>query len=88
MIFVSWNVIHSRVGCPERGWRRSHDVNAVCPGPTETQMMKDIARGGMFPALIRPDEIAEVVLFLASQNSSAITGTAIDAFGPNHPLFR
>ena len=64
------------------------DVNAVCPGPTDTQMMKDIARGNLFPALIRPEEIAEVVLFLASESSSAITGTAIDAFGLNNPLFR
>ena len=64
------------------------DVNAVCPGPTETQMMKEIARGSLFPVLIRPEEIAEVVLFLASQHSSAITGTAIDAFGPNNPLFQ
>ena len=63
------------------------DVNAICPGPTETRMMKDIARGSLFPALIRPEEIAEVVLFLASQHSTAITGTAIDAFGPNNPLF-
>ena len=64
------------------------DVNAICPGPTETRMMKDIARGSLFQSLIRPEEIAEVVLFLASQHSSAITGTAIDAFGPNNPLFR
>ena len=34
------------------------------------------------------EEIAEAVLFLASQQSSAITGTTIDAFGPNNPLFR
>lgn len=64
------------------------DVNAVCPGPTETRMMQQIARGGLFPVLMHPEEIAEVVLFLASQQSSAITGTAIDAFGPNNPLFR
>ena len=64
------------------------DVNAVCPGPTETRMMQQIARGGLFPVLMNPEEIAEVVLFLASQQSSAITGTAIDAFGPNNPLFR
>jgi len=64
------------------------DVNAVCPGPTDTRMMKDIARGNLFPALTRPEEIAEVVLFLVSEASSAITGTAIDAFGLNNPLFR
>jgi 3-oxoacyl-[acyl-carrier protein] reductase len=64
------------------------DVNAVCPGPTDTRMMQEIARGGVYPGLMRPEEIAEVVLFLASPESSAITGTAIDAFGANNPLFR
>ena len=64
------------------------DVNAVCPGPTDTRMMQEIARGGVYPALTPPEEIAEVVLFLASPESSAITGTAIDAFGTNNPLFR
>ncbi len=64
------------------------DVNAICPGPTDTRMMKDLAREGMFPALTRPEEIAEIVLFLASESSSAITGTAIDAFGPNNPIFK
>jgi len=64
------------------------DVNAVCPGPTETRMMQQIARESLYPVLIHPEEIAEVVLFLASQQSSAITGTTIDAFGPNNPLFR
>jgi len=34
-----------------------------------------------------PDEIAEVAVFLASDESSAITGTAIDAFGGGNPLF-
>ncbi len=64
------------------------DVNAVCPGPTDTPMMQQIGRSGLYPVLMHPDEIAEIVLFLASRESSAITGTAIDAFGPNNPLFR
>lgn len=63
------------------------DVNAVCPGPTETRMMQQIARTNVFSVMIQPEEIAEVVLFLASEQSSAITGTAIDAFGPNSPVF-
>jgi enoyl-[acyl-carrier-protein] reductase (NADH) len=33
-------------------------------------------------------EIAEVALFLASDAASAITGTAIDAFGAANPLLR
>jgi NAD(P)-dependent dehydrogenase (short-subunit alcohol dehydrogenase family) len=64
------------------------DVNAVCPGPTETKMMQDIGRGNLFPFKTQPEEIAEIVLFLASQQSSAITGTNIDAFGPNNPIFK
>ena len=35
---------------------------------------------------MRPEEIAEVAVFLASDASSAITGTAIDAFGAGNPL--
>ena len=34
-----------------------------------------------------PDEIAQLALFLSSDASSAVTGTAIDAFGTANPLF-
>ena len=34
-----------------------------------------------------PDEIAQLALFLASDASSAVTGTAVDAFGTTNPLF-
>jgi len=63
-------------------------VNAVCPGGTATQMMDDIAHASGRTDLMRPEEIAEVVLFLALPESSAITGTAIDALGMSNPLFR
>lgn len=36
---------------------------------------------------MQPEEIAEVALFLASSASSAITGTAIEAFSAANPLF-
>jgi NAD(P)-dependent dehydrogenase (short-subunit alcohol dehydrogenase family) len=36
---------------------------------------------------MRPEEIATLTVFLASDHSSAITGTAIDAFGGRNPLF-
>ena len=33
-------------------------------------------------------EIAELAMFLASSSASAITGTAIDAFGATNPIFQ
>lgn len=64
------------------------DVNAVCPGGTDTRMLRDIDHARSRSGLMRPEEIAAVVLFLASPDSSAITGTAVDAFGMSNPLFR
>ena len=63
-------------------------VNCVCPGGVETEMLKML--GGVTPdrKLMTPEEMANVILYLASDDSSAITGTTIDAFGPTHPLFR
>jgi NAD(P)-dependent dehydrogenase (short-subunit alcohol dehydrogenase family) len=62
-------------------------VNCVCPGGTDTEMMRQIALSGPGRQLMAPGEIANVILFLASDESSAITGTSVDAFGPTNPLF-
>ena len=62
-------------------------VNCICPGGVETEMMRQITHGNVPSNLMHPDEIAQVALFLASDASSAITGTAIDAFGASNPLF-
>jgi len=35
-----------------------------------------------------PSEIATLCSFLVSENSSAVTGATIDAYGPSNPLFR
>jgi NAD(P)-dependent dehydrogenase (short-subunit alcohol dehydrogenase family) len=66
------------------------DVNCICPGGVDTEGMRE-AFGSRVQAdskLMKPEEIAEVALFLASEASSAITGTAIDAFGLTNPVFR
>ncbi len=62
-------------------------VNCICPGGVDTEMMRQITHGGPTDKLMRSEEIAAVALFLAGDESSAITGTSIDAFGPSNPLF-
>jgi NAD(P)-dependent dehydrogenase (short-subunit alcohol dehydrogenase family) len=66
------------------------DVNAICPGAVDTRMVDEISVGRKadLGPLMRPDEIAKVALFLASDDSSAISGTAIDAVGHTRPIFR
>lgn len=67
------------------------DVNCICPAGVDTEGYREaFGAGAMHDAakLLRPEEIASVVLFLASPESSAVTGTAIDAFGTRNQLFR
>ena len=71
-------------------------VNAVCPGWVETRMFRQEAEtrgvtleayrehaGAQHPIgrIGRPEEIAQVVLFLASEDASYITGTLVVADG-------
>lgn len=66
-------------------------VNCICPGAVDTEGYRDMmASRGRAPdsAAMQAEEIAELAVFLASGAASAITGTAIDAFGAANPLFR
>ena len=66
------------------------NVNCICPGGTDTEGYRDAfnSRGREEqPNLMLPEEIANVAVFLSSTKASAVTGTAIDAFGGNNPLF-
>ena len=70
-------------------------VNAVCPGPTDTEMYRQAAEsegmtGKVFfgmakgiPArrLGQPEEIAATVAFLLSEGSAYITGQALSVSG-------
>ena len=65
-------------------------VNAVCPGLIDTEMVRatiDDARcaayAGSFPIprLGRPEEVAELVAFLASDRAAYITGASLDING-------
>jgi NAD(P)-dependent dehydrogenase (short-subunit alcohol dehydrogenase family) len=61
-------------------------VNGICPGAVATDMY--ISTYGDRPNMTQPVEIAELALFLASDRSTALTGTSIDAFGATNPLFQ
>ena len=66
------------------------DVNCICPGGVDTEGFREAFdnRGREEnPKLMLPEEIAALALFLASDSSSALTGTAVDAFGGTNPLF-
>jgi NAD(P)-dependent dehydrogenase (short-subunit alcohol dehydrogenase family) len=70
-------------------------VNALCPGLVDTPMLQRFAAAQPDPAavmtalageqplgrLARPEECAEAVLFLASEASSFVTGTALPLDG-------
>src|SRR5215475_9127285 len=72
-------------------------VNAICPGPTRTEliesviraraaatgtdfdtMAKEYVRATALKRMILPEEVADLALFLASPQSDAITGQAVD----------
>ncbi len=65
-------------------------VNAVCPGLIDTEMVRatiDDARCDAYarkfpiPRLGRPEEVAELVAFLASDRAAYITGASLDING-------
>lgn len=72
-------------------------VNAVCPGPTRTELIESViraraaatgtdfetmaqeyVRATAMKRMVAPEEVADLVLFLSSPLSNAITGQAID----------
>jgi meso-butanediol dehydrogenase/(S,S)-butanediol dehydrogenase/diacetyl reductase len=77
----------TRTAAAEYG-RKNIRVNAICPGCVETPMLESVLRIGLttreklasmhaLGRTIRPEEVANLALFLASDEASAITGQAI-----------
>ena len=61
-------------------------VNCVAPGPTQTGWIDEDLEQAVIPLipmgkLIQPEDIAETILFLASQQASMITGQVIKVSG-------
>jgi glucose 1-dehydrogenase len=71
-------------------------VNAVGPGTIETPLLENVIRDASFRAKVlsrtplgrfgRPEEIAAIVAWLASDEASYVTGTTIFADGGRLPL--
>ena len=47
-------------------------VHAICPGGVDTEMVGDARPDLDRSVLIKPDEIADIVLFLLSQSGNAV----------------
>ncbi len=64
-------------------------VNAVCPGPVETEMVRNFAAGGMERLKARipmgrfatPGDVAAAVCYLASEEAGFVTGLLLDVNG-------
>ncbi|SFH34439.1 short chain dehydrogenase [Amycolatopsis regifaucium] len=67
-------------------------VNAFAPGAVDTPMLRraaeafgltceQIERDYPIKRIVRPEELATVVMWLSSPESSAVTGTDVDASG-------
>jgi len=66
--------------------RQGIRVNAICPGPTDTPMLRNAMTAEQLEAfaqsypigrLARPEELANAALFLASDDASFVTGSAM-----------
>lgn len=75
--------------------RRRININVVCPGPTDTPLLRDafgdgergdkmrtaLARAIPFGRLGQPDDLPGIVAFLASDDAAFITGQVVSVSG-------
>jgi NAD(P)-dependent dehydrogenase (short-subunit alcohol dehydrogenase family) len=60
---------------------RGITVNAILPGTIDTPRNRADMPDADFTRWVAPEEIAEVILFLASAAARAVTGAAIPVLG-------
>jgi 2-hydroxycyclohexanecarboxyl-CoA dehydrogenase len=75
--------------------RQGVTANVVCPGPTDTDMLQDMAaatpdaqrllealtRAVPMRRLGRPQEVAQAIAFLASEHAGYVTGQTLSVSG-------
>lgn len=61
-------------------------VNAVCPGPVDTQMTNDLGANLNKDGWLDAIDIANVIVDLVLPKSRAITATSVEAFGFGAPV--
>jgi 2-hydroxycyclohexanecarboxyl-CoA dehydrogenase len=69
--------------------RYSINVNCVCPGPTDTPLLRAVpekhqeafVKATPMRRLAKPSEIADAILFFASERASFVTGQTISVSG-------
>jgi 3-oxoacyl-[acyl-carrier protein] reductase len=62
-------------------WKGKITVNAVLPSTIDTPANRASMPGADFSKWVRPQELAEVILFLASDGASAVTGALLPVNG-------
>jgi NAD(P)-dependent dehydrogenase (short-subunit alcohol dehydrogenase family) len=62
-------------------WKGKITVNAVLPSTIDTAANRSSMPSADFKKWVRPEELAEVILFLASDAASAVTGALIPVSG-------
>jgi len=56
-------------------------VNAVCPGTVETDMIPDTIKERVGELLIPPAHVADLTLYLATEEAGSINGEAVNIYG-------
>ncbi len=63
------------------GKRYNINANAVIPGIIDTPANRQAMPGANFDEWVKPEALAQVILFLCSEEAQAITGATIPVFG-------
>lgn len=57
------------------------NVNAICPGFVDTKMVRDIGYDKIVEDIMSAQDIADVALFLASEESRSLMGAELEVYG-------